>query len=304
MTPCDLVMHRKSPGLLAELLHDGFAEAKIVRKWRCAPQVMGLALELVGGKEAFIRNGFVPGQWIDYYIPEIDSVGGYSLTSSPLELPTFTLAVKKSNWKPAAWVHEKTEVNQRVFVKPGGNFAWDAAETPRHALMLAGGIGVTPFVSMLQHLSLHRQRCSGQHAASRIALIHSVRHGEHTGSWSSFDAESRFAMVIFNRYRMSWHGPGLEAQLDDIASSMPQHVSYHLHHTDGTGAGRINKKTIQGALACLRKAGNSNKSANEFTHDPAVVSYLCGPPDFLDASEAALLDLGFARGSVLTERWF
>ena len=39
---------------------------------------------------------FLPGQWVDFYIPAINKVGGYSITSLPSHLPRLELAVKSS----------------------------------------------------------------------------------------------------------------------------------------------------------------------------------------------------------------
>ena len=47
---------------------------------------------------------FAAGQWVDFHIPSVDTVGGYSITSLPEQLPLLELAVKASDHPPAAWV--------------------------------------------------------------------------------------------------------------------------------------------------------------------------------------------------------
>ena len=98
---------------------------------------------------------FLPGQWVDYYIESIDQVTGYSMISSPLDLPHLSLVVQYSSLNAAAvHVHENTHVHDLVWLRNGGQVTWDAASPTekKHALMLAGGIGVTPYASMLRHL--------------------------------------------------------------------------------------------------------------------------------------------------------
>jgi NAD(P)H-flavin reductase len=40
---------------------------------------------------------FKPGQWVDLFIPSIDTIGGFSLVSAPSELPELQLAIKYSS---------------------------------------------------------------------------------------------------------------------------------------------------------------------------------------------------------------
>ena len=75
---------------------------------------------------------FTPGQWVDYYIPECDSVGGFSIISSPDDLPGhLELAVKFSaNSTAAEYIHQRQQVGDLVFLRPGGNVHWDPVTDP------------------------------------------------------------------------------------------------------------------------------------------------------------------------------
>lgn len=60
---------------------------------------------------------FLPGQWVDFFIPHVPTVGGFSFVSTPRQLDrcgTFELAVKRSRHLPAAWIHGKVGVAARV----------------------------------------------------------------------------------------------------------------------------------------------------------------------------------------------
>ncbi|XP_065665876.1 oxidoreductase NAD-binding domain-containing protein 1 isoform X4 [Hydra vulgaris] len=61
---------------------------------------------------------FKPGQWVDFHIPGINVVGGYSICSSPQLLKSdssLNLAVKYSTHAPAHWVHKKDELDKIAF---------------------------------------------------------------------------------------------------------------------------------------------------------------------------------------------
>ena len=58
--------------------------------------------------------------WVDMFIPGVDKVGGFSIVSTPAELPQVRLAVKAAQWPPAMWVHESARVGDTVDVRAGG----------------------------------------------------------------------------------------------------------------------------------------------------------------------------------------
>lgn len=101
------------------------------------------------------------------------------MCSSPSTLDTLGelhLAVKRSAWPPAAWIHEKAVVGSEVALKIGRNPAhhlsirilvWqmnlciggdfyypnERVTQPEHNILLvAGGIGINPIFSILQHV--------------------------------------------------------------------------------------------------------------------------------------------------------
>lgn len=117
------------------------------------------------------------GQWVDFIIPGVPTVGGYSFVSSPMmherllvdnpSIPFFDLAVKKSTHAPAAWVHSShCAVNAHVDIKVGGRYnlgqlghrqyysaySDDDAATNK-VLFVAGGVGINPLYSMLLEMS-------------------------------------------------------------------------------------------------------------------------------------------------------
>ena len=69
---------------------------------------------------------------MDFYIPGVAKVGGFSLCSSPGELEqsgTLDLAIKESSWPPADWLHRKAKVGDSVSMVVGSIYIKAALTT-------------------------------------------------------------------------------------------------------------------------------------------------------------------------------
>ncbi|KAJ6632776.1 Oxidoreductase NAD-binding domain-containing protein 1, partial [Pseudolycoriella hygida] len=68
-----------------------------------SPTVKHLVLRIT---EKPVTISFKAGQWVDMYIPGVDTVGGFSICSSPIHLRRtgeLSLSVKASDHPPASW---------------------------------------------------------------------------------------------------------------------------------------------------------------------------------------------------------
>jgi len=87
-------------------------EAEVVSIKQLSPDIKGLTLKVEKNE-----SGFKAGQWMDFFMPGVDTVGGFSMCSAP-ELLTrcnlVDLAVKFSTWPPANWVNTKCKVGDKV----------------------------------------------------------------------------------------------------------------------------------------------------------------------------------------------
>lgn len=113
---------------------------------------------------------FLPGQWIDLSV-EIDGTrhtAGYSITSSPIHRGEIELAVKASARHPVArWVHERASVGDVVRVSQGqGPFVY-LPEMSDNIVLIGGGVGVTPLLSIFRHVRDAR-------LSTRVHLLYSV----------------------------------------------------------------------------------------------------------------------------------
>ncbi|KAI0515347.1 hypothetical protein F5B22DRAFT_636398 [Xylaria bambusicola] len=129
---------------------------------------------------------FLPGQWLDVYIPGVETAGGFTITSTPQQArlahppvgegedsagekkappkreegPFLELAVQKSPENPpAAWLYGSSSaiIGQELRVRVGGGFVWPPpginVRSLRRVVFVAGGVGVNPLVSMLSSLA-------------------------------------------------------------------------------------------------------------------------------------------------------
>ena len=97
---------------------------------------------------------FKPGQWIDLYAP-IDhpkNIGGYTIISSTRETDTIDLAIRESNSHPVTqYLHQNARVGEVIKISNGqGKFFLDQSIPNTSLVFIAGGIGITPILSMIR----------------------------------------------------------------------------------------------------------------------------------------------------------
>jgi ferredoxin-NADP reductase len=93
-----------------------------------------------------------PGAHIDIYVPD-GTTRQYSLCGDPGDLSSWQIAVLREpeGRGGSAYVHDQLRVGDRLLVtRPKNNFALEPATY--HAL-IAGGVGITPMMSMAEHLA-------------------------------------------------------------------------------------------------------------------------------------------------------
>lgn len=217
---------------------------------------------------------FRAGNWVDFFIPGLPKVGGYSMCSAPVELPKLRLAVKRSTHPPAAWCHsEAAAPGADVQLKAGGQFCWDPARdgpATEHLLLVAGGIGINPLYSIVQAALAAAPEVTQQ--LRRVSLLYSAASPSelafrtHLEELAKSDERLRLGLrVTRNEARESWTGE----------------------------TGRIDAAVLLGAL---EEAAIPRE---------AVLAYVCGPPAMTDELVAILHgDLGLSEDRVRFEKWW
>lgn len=115
---------------------------------------------------------YIAGQ---HFSIQLQSPDGYkaardfSFSSAPSSGNVEATIVHLPRGEVSGWFHESAEIGDSVQISPpiGYYFNW-TTQQPEPVLLIAGGVGVAPLMSILRE---HRL----QHAASPIALFYSVR---------------------------------------------------------------------------------------------------------------------------------
>ena len=153
---------------------------------------------------------FTPGSHIDLYVSR-DLVRQYSLCNGPGDTDSYVIAVKreaKSRGGSAA-MHDRVREGDVITIsEPRNNFVLDWSAT--HQLLLAGGIGVTPILSMARHLNA---------AGAAFQLQYFTRSIEHTAFHDVLSAPEFYGKVVFH---YALQPEGLRAYLRNLLWRRPE----------------------------------------------------------------------------------
>ncbi|KAI5210413.1 hypothetical protein E4T39_00139 [Aureobasidium subglaciale] len=238
---------------------------------------------------------FLPGQWLDVFIPSLSKAGGFTITSTPSDQgqPTsqrpayFELAIQNSTNPPAQWLWkpESEILNKQIIVRTGGSFVWPPpgidVDEIEQVVLVAGGVGINPLVSIFAHLLSLPKRPkklrfvygskveAGPIEASRILFLTRLMDLiKHQG-----DGNVQLELFLTS---------ASQRQIDE-ARGLPQHVK----------GGRMEKEDLEASIGEDRRIRQ------------ATVAYICGPPamtdqfvDFLSTRD------GMDERKVLCEKWW
>jgi vanillate O-demethylase ferredoxin subunit len=131
--------------------HDegGLLEVEVAAKWSEAEGICGLELRSPHGSTL---PAFTPGAHVDVHLPN-GSVRQYSLSNSHQERHRYRLAVLRDakSRGGSVCVHDEVKAGDRILIShPRNHFPLDS-DAP--AVLIAGGIGITPLLCMAQALS-------------------------------------------------------------------------------------------------------------------------------------------------------
>ena len=215
---------------------------------------------------------FVAGQHIDVRLTAPDGYQAqrsYSIASAPERPGCIDITIELlEDGEVSPYFHYVVEPGDQVeFRGPiGGPFTWRARKGAR-LLLIGGGSGVVPLMSMLRH------RVASGMADIPAVLLYSSRTDHH---------------IIYR------------GELDDIdAADANVEVLHTLtRHQPPRWAGRrrrVDLEMVRDALGLLEGLGSDS--------DGDVLCYICGPSDFVENSAQFAVELGIAPESVRTERF-
>lgn len=127
---------------------------RVAEKSQAATNIV--IFDLVGEKGEELPP-FTAGAHIDIHLPG-GVIRQYSLVNAPKERHHYVIAVlRDANGRGGSLVmHDTVQVGDVIKISPPKN-CFELATTSRHKILIAGGIGITPFLSMMDVLYANGQ---------------------------------------------------------------------------------------------------------------------------------------------------
>ncbi|CAF9919642.1 MAG: hypothetical protein ALECFALPRED_001246 [Alectoria fallacina] len=255
------------------------------------------------------QTAFLPGQWLDVYVPNVHQAGGFTITSTPNDLkkdrPYLELAIQNSpNNPPAKWLWQKERkiIGKSLSIRVGGSFVWPPPDIDldkiKKAVFIAGGVGINPLISIITHL------ISEGNYKGRIELLYSSRKGA-SNNMSSILFMDRIHELFKKDLPQRRHHYTLFCTnpftLDPTSHSGEKRLDFNLErnrdiHYVGEHQTiefrRFEEKDLEVALGPVAER-------------KGIVAYVCGPPPMTDwAIEVLKRSKGMDEKRVLCEKWW
>ncbi|XP_004692350.1 PREDICTED: oxidoreductase NAD-binding domain-containing protein 1 [Condylura cristata] len=249
------------------------AAAKVCGIAHESPSVKRLRL-LIADREF----SFKAGQWIDFFIPGVSVVGGFSICSSPRLLEQermIELAVKYANHPPSLWIHNQCTLGSEVAVRVGGEFYFDPepAEAARNLVLIAGGVGINPLLSILRHSAdLHRQWLD-------------KGSGCEMGAVQLFYSAKNTSELLFQK------------NILDLVNEFPEKIACSLHVTKQT-------TQISAELKPYITEGRITEKEIRDHISKETLFYICGPPPMTDFFSKQLENSHVPKEHICFEKWW
>ncbi|KAH6603338.1 hypothetical protein Trco_008113 [Trichoderma cornu-damae] len=251
-------------------------------------------LELLSGP-------FLPGQWLDAYIPNVPKAGGFTITSAPSAAlagpsPYLELAVQESpENEPAAWLWRPVGeiLGKTLRVRLGGRFVFPpsnsggesnagvdaAASAVKKVVFIAGGVGVNPLMSMLSYIAASKER-----DAPAVSFLYASR----------LPRSGNLSDVLFLGRIARLFGEGkVKGEMKLYVTAAGNAVSQETRRIDGAQV-EIQPRRLTVADVKAAIGGEDRED---------TVVYVCGPPPMTDELVERLAAVMDSR-RVLTERWW
>ncbi|KAG7500411.1 hypothetical protein JOB18_017703 [Solea senegalensis] len=223
---------------------------------------------------------FKAGQWVDFFIPGVEKVGGFSMCSSPGLLQregVIDLAVKYTQHPPAHWVHTMCTVGSKVDMRVGGDFFFDPSPSDPAVdlLLVAGGVGINPLYSILLHTAdlLRLNHASGGRDYN-IGSAHLFFSAKNAHELLFKDSITEVCREFPDKFSCNFH-------ITQRSTDVDPHPQSSMNH------GRITEAELRARV-----------------HPQRTLCYLCGPPPMIEAISKTLMDLGLPKDRIVFEQWW
>ncbi|CAF0877388.1 unnamed protein product [Rotaria sp. Silwood1] len=217
---------------------------------------------------------FQSGMFLDFYLPPTITsiITGYSICNSPLNYSKknlIELAIRETDYPPTNYMFNKCQINEKVHIKPGGDFFYQSSTTNNDSILLiCAGIGANPIVSILRHiLDLYSSNVS-QIIPHRVEFF--------------YTAATKQDLVFRDSIDLS-----CEQMINDNMLRTNYFVTKEINDDIEINNRRINTTDLKQAIQRLEKP---------------VTAYICGPSPFIDWTENVLKELNVKN--ILYEKWW
>ncbi len=204
---------------------------------------------------------FKPGQYVDIAQPDQpDNFCGFSLTSIPSQKSKFSISIKKTD-NSLTWYLFQSAIGDDVIVRgPAGDFSVDYNQTPK-AILVGGGIGVTPLISMFRTALNHPQK-------PEVAFFHSAKYESELLFYKEFieivKDNSNFSYYYTVTRQTNWTGASMRFTPEFVFSKLDQQLSSECDYYI-CGPGTMNSEFEKKLVA---KGINKNKIHLESYYEP------------------------------------
>lgn len=236
------------------------------------------------------------------------------MCSTPAILPIVDLAVKAANHPPAKWVFEQADVGHDVEIRVGGSFEYSMGLDPfrmkRHIILVAGGIGVNPLLSILQDCVLWMSSAEAQQATSQVTLLYSA------SSWEEFaflaeiremvqnmQGRVRVVCTVTDDARVAVSASQREAALR--LATRQYGCTFSDYSSEFARAGDIEVRRGRLGVDALADAVEV-AAAGRGLGLPDTTMFVCGPPRMTDAVHDMAVQprVGLTDNQIRYEKWW
>ncbi|MEE6466005.1 hypothetical protein FKM82_006790 [Ascaphus truei] len=217
-------------------------------------------------------------EWVDFFIPGVPKVGGFSICSSPGLLEregVLELAVKYNLHPPAHWIHTQCSLGSEVALRVGGEFFFDPqpSDSPVDLVLIAGGVGINPLFSILLHVAdLHKS----QELMDR---------GFRMGSVKLYYCAKNTSELLFKK------------NILNLVNSFPGKISCSFHVTQQSSSICFELQPF------ITEGRISEKDLAKYVSQDHLC-YICGPPPMIETMCQQLEGLHVPREQIYFEKWW
>jgi len=254
--------------------HKIVADATVTEISQLSETVKGLCLKVEDD-----RFTFKAGQWVDFFIPGVPTVGGFSICSSPRELEdksTIELAVKYADHPPAMWVHTKCSIGSKVEMRAGGNFYFDPkpGDLCPDLLLIAGGVGINPLYSIVRHVADISSDPEHKYTGKTTLLFSAKNADELLFKESLVEISNRCPSILCKFFTTKRENDNHRISANSIQSQN----------------GRITESSLEEAISSLDRS--------------QLTCYICGPPPMIQHVSDILRKLNIDESRIHFEKWW